>query len=213
MLAKEERTRGDEESKAHAPEVTREALPAGNPAASEHVDISSGGEQEDEAEEEAHASGGAFVGSGVMKGLDAAYDDGSSSAETDEKRGPVKPACVSAAASEPGSSEQVEGDDTAVNVAALGFQNREIEAAGGQGEHRNSEDVSEGAVQTAAFADGHSDSAGEQAYRATENMQSQEWEPHASISLRTEYAVCDREVPRFVKRLRTKAKEPRAEMA
>ena len=62
LLAEEERACCDEESKAHAPEVTRDARSAGMPAASEHTDVSSGGEQEDGCHEEAHASGGVLVG-------------------------------------------------------------------------------------------------------------------------------------------------------
>ena len=90
LLSEEERTCGDEESKAHAPEVTRDALSAGNSAASEHADVSGGGEQEDEAEKEAHAGGSAFVGGRVMESLDAEREDGSCSADTDEKRRPVE---------------------------------------------------------------------------------------------------------------------------
>jgi hypothetical protein len=41
--------------------VTRDALPARDASASEHTNVSSGGEQEDDTEEEAHAGGGIGV--------------------------------------------------------------------------------------------------------------------------------------------------------
>ena len=60
--------------------------------------------------------------------------------------------------------------------------------AGGQRQHRNGEDVSGGAMQTAAFADGHGDGAGEQADGATEDVQNQERESHASAR---SFSTCD----------------------
>jgi hypothetical protein len=182
LLAEEERACGDEESKAHAPEVTRDALSARDSAASEHPDVSGRGEQEDDAEEKAHGGRSAFVGGRVMEGLDTERDDGGCSADADEKRGPVKRSCNPAAAGKPGGGDQVECDDAADDVTALGFQDREVKAAGGQRQHRDAEHVSRGAMQTVAFADGHSDGAGEQANRATEDVQNQEGESQASTS-------------------------------
>ena len=62
LVAKEKRACGDKESKTHTPEMTRDALSGGDSSVSEHTDVFGGGEQEDDAEEEAHASGGVFVG-------------------------------------------------------------------------------------------------------------------------------------------------------
>jgi hypothetical protein len=82
LLAEEERACGDKESKAHAPEVTRDALAAGDSASSEHTDVSGGGEQEDYAEEEAHASRGVFVR--MVERLDSKRDHGGCPAEPHE---------------------------------------------------------------------------------------------------------------------------------
>jgi len=79
LLAEEERACGDKESKAHAPEVTRDALSAGDSASSEHTDVSRGGEQKDYAEEEAHASRGVFVR--MVERLDSKRDHGGCPAE------------------------------------------------------------------------------------------------------------------------------------
>ena len=89
LLAEEKRPGGDEEPEAHAPKVTRDALPASNASDGEHTDVSGGGEQEDDAEEEAHGSGGVFVG--VVERLDSERDDGGCSAEAHEERRPVIP--------------------------------------------------------------------------------------------------------------------------
>jgi len=62
LLAKEERSCCNEKSKAHPPEVTRDALSASNSAAREHAYVSGGGKQEDAGHEEAHSSGGVLVG-------------------------------------------------------------------------------------------------------------------------------------------------------
>jgi hypothetical protein len=62
LLPQKERARGDEESKTHAPEVTCDALSAHDASASEHTNVSSGGEQEDATEEEAHARWSVLVG-------------------------------------------------------------------------------------------------------------------------------------------------------
>jgi hypothetical protein len=83
---------------------------------------------------------------------------------------------------EPGGGDQAERDDAADDVAALGFQDREIEAAGVQGQHRDGEDVSGGAMKAVAFADDHGEGAGEQAKGGAEDAQNEEWESHASTS-------------------------------
>lgn len=180
LLAEEERACGDKESKAHAPEVTRDAQPAGDSASSEHTDVSGGGEQEDDAEEEAHASGSVFVG--MVEGKDAERDDGGCSAEADEERDPIRPAYVSATAGKPCGGDHVKGDDAADDVSTLRFEYSEAEAARGQGQHRNGEDVSRGAMEAAAFADGNSEGAGQQANCATEDVQNQERESHTSTA-------------------------------
>ena len=160
--------------------MTRDALSARDASASEHTNVSGGGEQEDDAEEEAHASGGVWVG--VVEALDAESDDGGGSAKADQERGPVRPAYVPAATGEPCGGDHVERDNAADDVAPLGFHNGERERAGGQRHHRDGEDVSRDAMQTAAFADGHGERAGEQANRTTEDVQNQERETHASTS-------------------------------
>ena len=180
MLAEEERPCGDKEPKTHAPEVTRDALSAGDSSPSEHTNVSGGGKQEDDAEEEAHASGGVFVG--MVEGKDAKRDDSGCSAETDEKRGPVRPAYVPATSGEPRGNDHVEGDDTADDVAVLGFEYCETETARGQGQHRDGEDISGGPMEAAALTHGNSEAAGQQANRATENMQNQERKSHAATS-------------------------------
>ena len=82
LLAEEERACGDKKSKAHAPEVTRDALSAGDSASSEHTDVSRGGKQEDYAEEEAHASRCVFVR--MVERLDTKGDHGGCSTEAHE---------------------------------------------------------------------------------------------------------------------------------
>jgi hypothetical protein len=117
-----------------------------------------------------------------MQALDAECNDGGCSACADYKRSPVKSPCATAAAGQPSGGNQVEGDDAADDIAALGFQNREVKAARGQRQHCDGEDISGGAMQTAAFAHGDSEGAGEQANSATEDVQNQEREWHASTS-------------------------------
>ena len=134
----------NEESKAHAPEVTRDSRSAGDATASEHADVSGGGEQEDGCHEEAHGSGGVLVG--VVEGPDAERDDGDGSAGADEKCGEVKPAYAPTAAGEPRRGDHVEGDDAADDVAVLRLHDGETEGAGGQCKHRDGEDVSGGAM-------------------------------------------------------------------
>jgi hypothetical protein len=90
LLAEEERACGDKESKAHAPEVTRDALSAGDSASSEHTDVSQGGKQEDYAEEEAHASRRVFVR--MVECLDTKGDHGDCSTESHDERCPIIPA-------------------------------------------------------------------------------------------------------------------------
>ena len=134
----------NEESKAHAPEVTRDSRSAGDATASEHADVSGGGEQEDGRHEEAHGSGGVLVR--VVEGPDAERDDGDGSAGADEKCSEVKPAYAPAAAGEPRRGDHVEGDDAADDVAMLRLHDGEAEGAGGQCKHRDGEDVSGGAM-------------------------------------------------------------------
>src|ERR1700678_3112558 len=71
LLTQEKRASRNEESVAHAPQVPSDALPAGNSAACEHSDVASSGEQQDGAEEEAHAGwGSSFVdAAGVVEGV------------------------------------------------------------------------------------------------------------------------------------------------
>ncbi|MDQ2842147.1 MAG: hypothetical protein M3Y72_14130 [Acidobacteriota bacterium] len=98
LLAEEEGKCGEEEFKAHAPEVTHDARSAGDAATSERTQVSGGGEQEHEAQEEAHRSGGVFVG--AVEGVDAERENGGCSADADEKRGEIKPAYAPPAAEE-----------------------------------------------------------------------------------------------------------------
>ena len=185
LLAEEERARGDEESKTHTPEVTRDSLSACDTSASDHTDGSRGGEQEDGAEEETHAGRSVLVR--MVEGQDAERDDGGCSAKANQERSPVIPAYVPAAAGEPRGDDHVEGDNTADNIAPLGFHDGETKSAGGQRHHRDSKDVSGGAMQTAAFANGHCERAGEQANGATEDVQNQERESHAPHP----FSTCD----------------------
>jgi hypothetical protein len=127
LLAEEERACGDKESKAHAPEVTGDALSAGDCASNEHANVSGGGEQEDGAEEEAHTNGCVFVG--MVEGKETERDDRGCSSDADEKRCSVKSADVSAASGEPRGRDHVEGDDAADDVAMLGFEDCEPEGA------------------------------------------------------------------------------------
>ena len=130
LLAEEKRACRDEKPKAHAPEVTRDSLSTRKTTAGEHPNVSGGGEQEDDAEEEAHACGNAGGRrGGVKEGVNAERYDGDCSADPDEKCGPIRQAQVSATAGEPGSGYHVEGDDAANDVAGLGFEDRETEAA------------------------------------------------------------------------------------
>jgi len=160
--------------------VARDALSASNSAASDHAYVSGGGEQEDARHEEAHGSGGVLVG--MVEGPDAECDDGSGSACADEKCGEVKPAYAATAPGEPRRGDHVEGDDAAYDVAVLRLHDGETEGASGQGKHCDGEDVSRGAMRAAAFADGNSECAGQQADGASENMENQEREPHAFTS-------------------------------
>ena len=158
--------------------MTRDALSARDAAASEHANVSGGGQQEDGTEEEAHASGDVVVG--VVEGLDAERGGGDCAAETDQEGGPVSPAYDPAATGKPRSGDHVEGNDAADDVAPLGFHDGETKAAGGQRHHRDGEDVSGGAMQPAAFANGHREGASKQANGATENVQNQQWESHGA---------------------------------
>jgi hypothetical protein len=158
--------------------VTRDSRSAGDATASEHADVSGSGEQEDGCPEEAHGSGGILVG--VVEGPDAERDGGGGSAGADKKCGEVKPAYAPTAAGKPRRGDHVEGDDAADDVAMLRLHDGETEGAGGQGKHRNGEDISGGAMQAAAFADGNSECAGQQADGAGENVKNQERKPHAS---------------------------------
>jgi hypothetical protein len=120
----------------------------------------------------------------VVEDPDAERDDGDSSARADQKCREVKPAYAPTAASEPRRRDHVEGDDDADDVAMLRLHDGETEGTGSQGKHRNGEDVSGGAMQAAAFADGNSECAGQQADGSSENVENQEREPHASTSFR-----------------------------
>jgi hypothetical protein len=64
----------------------------------------------------------------------------------------------------------------------LQLHDGETEGAGGQGKHREGEDVPGGAVKAAALADGNSECTGQQADGASENVENQERESHASTS-------------------------------
>ena len=161
--------------------MSRNALSAGDSSPSEHTNVSGGGKQEDDAKEKAHANGRVFVG--MVESKDAKRDDSGRSSDADEERGPVRSAYVSAASGEPRGNDHVEGDYAANDVAVLGFEYCETEAARGQGQHGNGEDVSGGPMQAAALAHGNSEAAGQQADRATEDMQNQERKSHASTSL------------------------------
>jgi len=126
LLAEEERACCDEKPKAHAPEMARDALSAGRLAASEHANISGGGEHEDGRHKEGHAGGGVWVcGSGIPDAVDGEGEDGGCSANADDQCGPIKRACVSATACKPRSGDHVEGDDAADDVAGLGLQDCE----------------------------------------------------------------------------------------
>jgi hypothetical protein len=96
-------------------------LPAGNATASEHADVSGGGEQENGCQEEAHGSGGVLIG--VVEGPDAERDNGDGSAGADEKCREVKPAYAPPTTGEPRRGDHVEGDDAADDVAMLLAEN------------------------------------------------------------------------------------------
>jgi len=145
------------------------ALSARDAACCEHTNVSGGGQQEHDTYEETHAGGCVYIW--VVEGVDAERDDGDCSTETTEERDPVRPAYVPAASGEPRGGNHVEGDNAADDVAMLGFHDCETEGAGRQRQHRHREDVSGGAMQTAAFTNGHGEGAGEQANGAAEYVQ------------------------------------------
>src|SRR5271170_3551970 len=87
----------------------------------------------------------------AMKSPNAEREDGDRSADADEKCGKVKPAYAPAAAGEPRCRDHVESEDAADDVAALRLHDGETEGAGGQGQHRNREDITGSAMQAAAF--------------------------------------------------------------
>jgi hypothetical protein len=59
LPAHKERSRGDKESEAHAPQVPRDAGCSGDASGNDHTDVANGGNQENEGEEEVHARGDA----------------------------------------------------------------------------------------------------------------------------------------------------------
>ena len=103
-----------------APQVPTDALSARNSAACEHSDVPGSGEQQDGAEEEAHAGwGSSFIdAAGVVEGVSAQGDSRNCASETDEKRTPVNKTCAcSAASSKPGRADQVEGANATDDIA------------------------------------------------------------------------------------------------
>src|ERR1700722_13445127 len=107
--------------------MTRDSRSTGDATASEHADVSAGGDQEDSCHEEAQGSGGVLVGG--VDGPDAEHDDGSGPARADQKCSEVKPAYTSAPTGEPRRADHVEGEDAADDVAVLRLHDGETEGA------------------------------------------------------------------------------------
>ncbi len=75
--------------------------------------------------------------------------------DANEECGDVKPSNATATAGQSSRGDHVEGKNAADHVAVLRFEDRKTDAARCQGQHREREDVSGGAMQTTAFADGN----------------------------------------------------------